>query len=230
LSVERPCATAELTRYLQDIGCRTAFLPGNEAEVSNVLSAVIDRFDRGEEIEGEVGDAISRGEVRIDYLRMLADNFVTELSKSNIFPFDEESLALTRTEFQINEFGFSQYLFEAAKSRGRAYGYQNRVNDAGYLAAVMRLRGPTRSRDFFRSGYVFVTTNRMLAVASRSYLVKQKQLTEVQCAPILHHTQAAAIAWLLKDHKLSPQIAAHELLLNCYAAARPDSAWLKSFR
>ena len=43
-------------------------------------------------------------------------------------------------------------------------------------------------------------------------------------------TQATEIRPLLKDQKLSPDIAARELLINCYAAARPDAAWFRRFR
>jgi hypothetical protein len=77
---------------------------------------------------------------------------------------------------------------------------------------------------------MFVTTNRLLAAAARRFLINEGQLTQAQCPPVLYITQVATIAWLLKDQKLSPDIAGRELLINCYAAARPDAAWFRYFR
>src|SRR5712691_9093963 len=94
----------------------------------------------------------------------------------------------------------------------------------------MRLRRSSRSRDFASSRFTFVTTNRLLAAASRRFLINEGQLTQTQCPPVLFITQVATIAWLLKDQKLSPDIAGRELLINCYAAARPDAAWFRYFR
>jgi hypothetical protein len=75
-----------------------------------------------------------------------------------------------------------------------------------------------------------VTANRLLAAASRRYVIGERQLAPVQCPPILYITQVATIAWLLKDQTLSSDIAARELLINCYAAARPDAEWFRHFR
>jgi hypothetical protein len=222
-------ATDELTRYLQDIGCETKFLAGNESEVNNVISAILSRKDTGGELEGETAEAISRGEVSIADLRMLQNNFVDQLARMNVFEQSDTGLKGS-TSYQINETAFANYLYEQSLRRGRKYGSQNRVNDAGYLGTVMRLWGPTKTRDFSGSKFVFVTSNRLLATASRAFLIQEKQLAAVHCPPILHHTQVATIAWLLKDKKLSPAIAGRELLVNCYAATRPDEQWFKSFK
>lgn len=223
-------ASDELTLYLQDIGCKIHFLPGNEAEVNGVLSTIVNVKDSGGELEGETADGISRGEVLFDDIRMLCNSFVQNLARQNIFEFQHDTLAAGSTKYQINERAFSKVLLDKSQLRGRGYGQQNRDNDAGFLGTVMRLRGDTRARDFADSKYVFVTANRFLANASREFLVQQKQLTRTQCPPILHVTQVATIAWLLKDQKISPDIAARELLINCYAAARPDAEWFRSFR
>jgi hypothetical protein len=223
-------ASDELTRYLQDIGCQIRFLAGNESEVSNVISTILTVRDTGGELEGETADAISRGEESIDRLRMLNNNFVGHLARMNIFEFEESTIASNSASYQISEPGFSRFLQQESQRQGRGYGQQNRENDAGYLAIVMRLRGGSKSRDFASSRFTFVTTNRLLAAASRRFLVSEGQLAQAQCPPILYITQVATIAWLLKDQKLSPDIAGRELLINCYAAARPDAAWFRYFR
>jgi hypothetical protein len=222
-------ATSELTRYLQDIGCSIHYLPGNESEVNNIISTLLNVKDGGWELEGETADAISKGKITIDDLRMLQNNFVERLAVSNIFEFPDTGATAARA-FQINEPGFSTYLNNEAQRRGGGYGAQNRQNDAGFLGAVMRLRKGANTRDFTRCGFVFVTHNNFLAYASREFLIKERQLLPQQCAPILHLTQVATIAWLLKDQKLSPALAGRELLVNCYAAARPSAAWFASFR
>ena len=184
----------------------------------------------GGELEGETADAISRGEESIDHLRMLNNNFVSHLAQMNIFEFNESTITASSKSHQISEPGFARFLQQESLRRGRPYGQQNRDNDAGYLAAIMRLRGATSSRDFASSRFIFVTANRFLATASRRFLIDQKHLIAGQCPPILYITQVATIAWLLKDQKLSPDIAGRELLINCYAAARPDAEWFRHFR
>jgi hypothetical protein len=223
-------AVSELTRYLQDIGCQIRFLPGNENEVNNVLNTILSVADSGGELEGETADAISRGEVHVSDLRMLQNNFVEDLARFNVFEFQQTGIALALKNFQIDELGFSKYLSEEAANRGRNYGLQNRQNDAGYLGTIMRLRQGIKSRDFAKSKYVFVTQNSMLAYTSRKYLVAQKHITDSQCGAILHVNQVATIAWLIKDQKLNSDLAARELLVNCYAAARPNAEWFKFFR
>ena len=224
-------ATDELTRYLQDIGCEVRFLPGNESEVNNVIYTILSVKDGGGEIEGQTADAISRGEVSIADLRMLQNNFVERLAKQNIFEFsDKVPEAKALASHQINESAFAAYIQEESQKRGRNYAYHNRQNDAGYIGTVQRLRRGVAARDFANCRYLFVTTNRLLALASRSFLIKEKQLTGSQCPPALHVTQVATIAWLLKDHKIQPELAGRELLANCYAAVRPDAEWFKYFR
>ena len=223
-------ATSELTRYLQDIGCHIHYLAGNEAEVNNIFSALINVKDSGYELEGETADAISKGEISITDLRILQNNFVERLAAMNIFEFPDTNATERAKSFQINEAGFSAFLSEEARKRGVGYGEQNRQNDAGFLSAVMRLRKGQNTRDFSRCGYVFVTHNGFLAYAARAFLIKERQLIPQQCPPILHLTQVATIAWLLKDQKLSPALAGRELLVNCYAAATPSAAWFATFR
>lgn len=224
-------ATDELTRYLQDIGCEIRFLPGNESEVDNVIGTILNVKDSGHELEGETADAISKGEVSISQLRMLQNNFVEQLAAMNIFEHeDSPGTAQLLSQHQINEGGLAAYLQEQAVKRGRNYGYQNRMNDSGYVGTVMRLRKGIRTKDLAVSGVLFVTANRLLAAASRAFLIKEKQLTHLQCPPVLHLSQVATIAWLLKDQKLKPEKAGRELLTNCYAAIRPDAEWFKNFR
>jgi hypothetical protein len=223
-------ASDELTRYLQDIGCQIRFLSGNESEVANVISTILTVKDSGGELEGETADAISLGEESIEHLRMLNNNFVGRLAQMNIFEFNESTMSGNSPLYQISEPGFARFLHNESQRRGRRYGQQNRDNDAGYLAAIMRLRGSSKSRDFASSRFIFVTANRLLAAAARRFLIQQGQLTAAQCPPVLYITQVATIAWLLKDQKLSPDIASRELLINCYAAARPDSEWFRYFR
>jgi hypothetical protein len=215
---------------LQDIGCQIRCFAGNESEVANVISTILTVKDSGGELEGETADAISRGEESIEHLRMLNNNFVDHLARMNIFEFNESTMAGNSPLYQISEPGFARYLQQESQRRGRRYGQQNRDNDAGYLAAIMRLRGSSKPRDFASSRFIFVTANRLLAAAARRFLIQEGQLTAAQCPPVLYITQVATIAWLLKDQKLSSDIASRELLINCYAAARPDAEWFRHFR
>lgn len=224
-------ATEELTQYLQDLGLRICYFSGNEAEVSNILDTIVYIKDTGKELEGETAAAIADGEVTTTTLRMLQNSFPEQLARFNIFPAGNlESNALEAARFQIDETGFAAYLAQQAKNSGRAYGVQNRINDAGYLASVMRLRRGNRTRDMADCGFVFVTPNNFLAHASRRYLIEQKALGHNNFPPIISLGQIATIAWLLKDQTIPPEKAGRELLSNCFAAIRPDAEWFKFFR
>lgn len=170
-------ATEELTRYLQDLGFRICYFSGNEAEVSGILDTIVYKKDTGKELEGETAIAIAEGEVTTTTLRMLQNAFPEYLARFNIFPAGKlETNALEAARYQIDEAGFSGYLVQQSRNVGRAYSQSNRINDAGYLASVMRLRRGNRARDLADCGYVFVTPNKFLASASRRYLIEQKVL------------------------------------------------------
>lgn len=224
-------ATEELTRYIQDLGMQVRYFSGNEQEVAGILNTIVYIKDTGKEIEGETAAAIADGEVSTVELRMLQNTFPEQLAKYNIFPAGKlEGDALAAAKYQIDEGEFGNYLFNQAKKSGRAYGQQNRINDAGYLAAVMRLRRGGRPRDLAECGYIFVTSNTFLAYSSRRFLIEQKALGFNNFPPIISLGQIATIAWLLKDQAIPPEKAGRELLSNCFAAVRPDAEWFKYFR
>jgi hypothetical protein len=156
--------------------------------------------DTGGELEGETAAAIADGEITTTSLRMLQNNFPEQLARFNIFPAGKlESNAFDAARFQIDETRFSTYLATHAKKSGRPYSVQNRTNDSGYLAWVMRLRRGNRTRDLAKCGYVFVTPNVFLAYASRRFLIEERMLGYNNFPPIISLGQIATIAWLLKD-------------------------------
>jgi len=224
-------ATEELNRYLQDLGFSTHYFSGNEGEVANILSAIISAKDTGYEIEGETAEAVSSGEVTISELRVLVHSFPETLAALGVFPADKfEGSVQKEAYFQIDEKGFAGYLLEQANKAKRAYGVTNRINDAGYLGSVMRLRRNIKTRDLAEARFIFITTNGFLASTAKRYLIREKRITEAQCPPMLSVGQVATIAWLLKDQKLAPEKVGRELLSNCFAAVRPDAEWFRYFR
>lgn len=224
-------ATEELTRYLQDLGFRICYFSGNETEVANILDTLVYVKDRGGEIEGETAEALSAGEITITELRFLKASFAETLGKWNVFPADSLELNVQRdSQYQIDENAFSEYLLRQANTNKRPYGVQNRKNDASYLGSVVRLREQHKTRDLAFCRYLFVTSNKFLAKQSRRFLIDSKVYTPFHCPPILHLGQVATIAWLLKDQTIPPEKAGRELLLNCFAAVRPDAAWFGYFR
>jgi hypothetical protein len=224
-------ATEELTRYLQDLGCRIFYLAGNETEVANILNTIIYVKDTGGELEGETAEAVSNGEVSITELRMLENSFPERLARLNIFPAEEfERDISSLAQYQIDERAFSEYLLQQANKSKRAYGIQNRTNDAGFLGAVMRLRRNIRTRDLSECRFLFITTNKFLAATARHFLLSAKTLQAQHCPPMLSVGQVATIAWLMKDQVLAPEKAGRELLAHCFASIRPDAKWFGYFR
>lgn len=224
-------ATEELNVYLQGLGFATHYLSGNETEVANILNAIISASDAGREIEGETAEAISSGEVSISDMRALVNNIPLALSALNVFPADKFESNFEKDKiYQINELGFAGYLLEQATKVRRAYSPENRTNDASYLGTVVRLRKNIKTRDLAEARFIFITSNRLLARCARQYLIREKVLTDQQCPAMLSVSQAATIAWLLKDQKLAPEKAGRDLLSNCFAAVRPDAEWFRLFR
>lgn len=224
-------ATEELTRYLQDLGCRIFYLAGNEAEVANILNTIVFVKDSGGELEGETAEAVSNGEVSITDLRMLQNSFPERLARLNIFPAEEfEKNVQALTQYQIDERAFSEYLLKQANKSKRAYGVQNRTNDASFLGAVMRLRRNLKTRDLAECRFLFITVNKFLAATARHFLIDTKQYQPQICPPMLSVGQVATIAWLMKDQVLAPEKAGRELLSHCFAAVRPDAEWFRFFR
>src|SRR6266487_2831274 len=178
-------ATEELTRYLQDLGCRIFYFSGNETEVAGILGTIIFVKDSGGELEGETAAAISDGETSITDLRMLQNSFAERLATRNIFPADEfERDAQQLAKYQIDEKAFSEYLLAEANRSKRPYGVQNRINDAGYLGNMMRLRRGVRTRDLAECRFLFVTPNKFLAATARRFLIQQKVLQPQHCSPL----------------------------------------------
>jgi len=224
-------ATDELTRYLQDLGFQIYYFSGNESEVENIFFTLVSLRDQGKELEGETATAIADGEVSISDIRSLQNSFPERLAAMNVFPEDRlGASANDAIRHQIDEKGFESYLLHKANENGKAYGAQNREHDAKYLGNIMRLRRGVKTRDLMKAKFVFVTTNKFLARMSKRYLIEEKAIQPQHFPPMLSVGQVATIAWLLKDHKLSPDKAGRDLLSNCFAAVRPDAEWFKYFR
>lgn len=224
-------ATEELTRYLQDLGCKIYYFSGNESEIENIFSTIVHIKDTGGELEGETAEAISRGETTITDVRMLQNSFPERLAALNVFPADSlPNNAQAAARHQIDESGFSAFLLQQANATGRRYGVDNRTHDAQYLGLVMRMRAGIKTRDFANCGCVFITSNRFLASSSRRFLIQDHMLQPQHFPPMMSLGQIATIAWLIKDRQLAPEKAGRELLINCFAAVRPDAEWFKYFR
>jgi hypothetical protein len=223
-------ATAELHRYLQEVGCSTEYLHVNEEEVASILATIVGPKDAGYEIYGETGEAIERGEIAVSDLRMLNGMFPEKLAALNIFATKKSVNSIYNPQrFQIDERGFQDALFAFSEKRGRPYRRGNRENDAQALGSVILFRVGHKSRDALKSRAIFITGNKLLAIASRSFLINQRQLGWHDCPPVLHVGQITTIMWLLKHRKLEDKAVSRELLASCYAAYRPEAEWLQKF-
>lgn len=223
-------ATVELHRYLQDLGAATEYLHVNEEEVANILSTIVGAKDAGYAIFGETGEAVERGECTIADLRLLTGMFPERLAAMSIFENKKSVNNIHNVQrFQIDETAFEGYLDSAASSRGIPYKKENRRNDAQALGTTIVFRRGHKSRDALKSRVLFITSNKLLAMVSRSFLIDNNHLRWHECPPILHVGQIATIAWLLKSKQLDDRVVSRELLANCYAAYRPEPEWLDKF-
>lgn len=223
-------ATGELHRHLTDIGCSTQFLHVTESEVDNIIKAIIEAKDSGNSIYGETGEALDSGECTVTKLRMLNGSFVETLAQKNVFESKDRLVGIAGiAKFQIDETGFDSYLKSEAEKRDKHYSPENRRNDAQALGTVMVFRRGHTSRDALKSKRLFITDNRLLAAASRRYLVDQGQLKWVDCPPMLDVGQFTTIMWILRAKRLEDTAVTSRLLANCFAAYRPEPEWFDKF-
>ena len=223
-------ATMEVHRYLQDVGAATEFLRVNEEEVSNMIQSILGAKDSGYAIYGETGEAIERGEYSVSRLRLLNGMFPEKLATLSVFPTKKTINAMSNPQrFQIDERGFEVALETSALKRSVFYKKDNRKNDAQALGATVLFRRGHVSNNPLQSRILFVTSNDLLAKASRKYLVDQGQLKWHECPPILQIGQLSTIVWLLNNRKFEDKLVGRELLASCYAAYRPEPEWLEEF-
>lgn len=223
-------ATFELHQYLIEAGAATSFLGVNENEVGNIISTIVSRKEYGDSIFGETGEALDKNEVTITDLRLLNGRFVEKLAEMNVFEARDSLNRINKPErFQIGEAAFEKFLCAQAQIRGSVYGYENRRNDAQALGSVMLFRRGHKSRDALDCKFMFVTNNKLLAQASRKFLVDQGHIKWGDFPPIIHLGQLTTIMWITRNKELEDRRVTRELLADCYAAFLPEPGWLEAF-
>lgn len=222
-------ANMEMHRDLQSLGCKTEYLQHNENEVITILDTVVGRYDAGQPIFGETGDALldNFSGVNIGTLRALQNEYPEALARLGIFP-SKYTFQNTKTQnfFQIDEMKFEQML---GGETSRGYSEQNRVHDTQSLAVVMRLRQNSRSNDLSSSRFVFVTSNTHFSRTARKYVRTDLGFTSRYVPPVLTHSQMSTAAWLSTESKLIDSHISAELLANCMSAQKLSKDWVEAF-
>ncbi len=226
---ELRAATMEMHRDLQSLGCKTEFLNNNETELSNILDTIIGRYDSGQAVYGETGEALamSSNGIQIGTVRELNNGYPEALAALGVFP-SKYNFQNTKTNnyYQIDEIKFQNML---AGDRDQQYNEQSRICDAQSLAVVMRLRQNSNSYDLAASRFVFVTANSHFARTARYFVRRELNRSPQYVPPILTHAQMSTAAWISSEIKLKDSAISRELLASCMSAQKLSKAWVDGF-
>ena len=162
----------------------------DEARVA--LSAVLKRnsYDRF----GPTGDALRRGDVRVDVLKTTLTSFESLLDQANISIYPD-SLDTNPNSHQF----FSREKVEAVEQIVNWHDSENThaiERDADTVAFVVRRRIGQRTNDIFASKFVAVTSNDAFTGSIRRHLLETMYYNSGQVLPIINLRELAARTWL----------------------------------
>ncbi|MGE3246251.1 MAG: hypothetical protein AB7F96_03160 [Beijerinckiaceae bacterium] len=173
---------------LQNIGAQIRIFEQSVEELKNSLQAVL----QNPHPTGPTAQALARGDVLRDY--------VSEVARAPE-PFLEE-LGLRVTHRSLDQFP-NEHEYFTEEQRDELFGaltfQQNlraREHDADIATLVMRQRRGIQERDIFRSRYLIVTRNGLLAQLVQKKCKELGALSTTAVPPIVHRRVIAAAIWL----------------------------------
>ena len=173
---------------LQRIGCRIRIFGQSIDEIRYSLQAVL----QNPRPTGPTAQALARGEVLRPYVTEVANDPEPFLAEYGV----------QVTYRPINQMP-SEHRFFTEENRSEIYSsltfQQNlraRDHDTDITTLIMRQRKRTQSRDLFKSKYVVLTRNGLLAQLVRRKCIRMNLLAEDNVPPVIHRRVLAASMWL----------------------------------
>ncbi|MYE84919.1 MAG: hypothetical protein F4X31_01560 [Gammaproteobacteria bacterium] len=217
---EEPCL--ELLELLTRQGAQLRCFNATRNEVQGVLDAAANRLASGN-LRNAYGPTI---EYFLDAGKSASDLELMATRLPNIM----RSLGIELVEFpsfedykhQMDEQGFENHLSETI-------GYSNPkalVHDVDCISAMTRLRAGQESFQVEECRALFVTTNAALARQARAYF--QSESTPGAIALSITDHALANLLWL-KDPTVAPDLPAHRLIADVYAAMQPSTGLWKAY-
>lgn len=200
--------TVPVINELQRIGAKTRVFSQSLDEMTAALKAVL----QNPRPTGPTAQALARGEVLRDFVAQVA---------SNPTPFLEEQgvVVVHRTLEQTP----SEHRYFTTEQRQEIFAVQSfqqnmnaRDHDADITTFVMRQRREKFDSDIFRSRFVVMTRNGLLAQVVRRACLDMGLLSRTQIPPVVHRRVLAAAMWLRTGLGASElDVPKRMLLANC---------------
>ncbi|MEW6640645.1 MAG: hypothetical protein AB1586_09090 [Pseudomonadota bacterium] len=199
---------------LTAIGCRFVVFPVTCTEIQRNLDSLLSNDPS--QRHGYTNDALLKNEVKLDFVRAVANDPETALRHAGI----------TVRPMTLSQYPHTHIHFDA--SRYESYfesiywvpDVAPREHDAECLTLTMRLREGKHNSDLFRSGYVFVTRNGSFVNSSRKYCEESRLITPRQEGPVIHQRELATIAWLRTGLGAENEIPRGHLIASCERVLR----------
>jgi hypothetical protein len=200
---------------LRHIGCAFVVFPTTCEEMQRNLQSMLSKPIS--QRHGYTHDAITRGEVSIDFVRAVAGDPEGALAKVGI-----QLKPLTLSQMPSLSKYFSQAQYEDFfASIVWVSDVLPREHDATCLALTMRLREARHHSDVFKCGYVFVSRNATFVQHSRAYCLQSRMMNRLQEGAIIHQRHLATLAWLRTGLGADQAVPRGHLLATCDRVLRP---------
>ena len=214
-----PCI--ELLTLLSDYGARLCCFSGTVDEVRGILDACASRVQRGD-LKNSFGPSmeyfIESGKTASD-IELMSARLTQKLNDMGITVYEKPSYEISH---QIDEAGF-----ETALSKMLRYtNPKAKTHDVDCISAIARLRRSRESFQLEEVNAIFVTTNSVLARATRAFF--QSEASPGTVALCLTDYALGNLLWL-KNPTKAPNLPWKRLLADAYAAVQPTEQLWKRY-
>lgn len=200
--------TIPIIEELQRIGAKTRIFSQSLSEMSTALKAVL----QNPRPTGPTAQALARGEVLRDFVAQVAANPTPFLEEHDVAVV-HRTLEQTPSEHQYFTTEQRQEVFAAQIFQQN---FTARDHDADITSFVMRQRGGKSDKDIFRSGFVVMTRNGLLAQVVRRVCLEMELLSRTEIPPVVHRRVLTAAMWLRTGLGTSElEVPKRMLLANC---------------
>lgn len=180
--------TVPVINELKRIGAQVRVFDQSLDEMKAVLSAVL----KNPRPTGPTAQAIARGEVLREYVSEVASNPAPFLEK--------EGIGIVQRDLNQFPSEHTHFTVEHRDAIVTAQTYQQnfhaRDHDADITTLVMRQRHGRTANDIFRSRFIVMTRNGLLAQVVRKACVSLGLLSNSEVPPVVHRRVLAASMWL----------------------------------
>lgn len=210
---------------LTEMGVRLILFSHSVDEISDNLKAVlglssIQRF-------GPTGDAIRRGELAEDYAAAVHRDVDSFLNEKGVQIFDTRTSLPVSVEKYFDDNMMGRFCEELTDQWPNIIA---RERDAISVAMIMRRRAGSKTRNVFKSKYVMISHNPVLAWKAHRFCMDELLYDKNSVGPVIHQRRMAALLWLTVGAEARLTISKKQLIVNCANVLRTRPSVIAKMR